>query len=148
MALYIPHSIFHLARLSYVRPETFGPYCVSAIFIIIKRCNSSALGSVTLCWEECRIQKSETSSMLLYVWSSYLVYYIWCTVCLYKLLRSAFSVSYFMLYRSEGFPKHFVVTISLNQSRRIWDISLKRDKKLMNAWFQASASKNVRTSLF
>ena len=28
MALYIPHSIFHLARLLYVRPETFGPYCV------------------------------------------------------------------------------------------------------------------------
>jgi hypothetical protein len=26
MALYIPHSIFHLARLFYVRPETFGPY--------------------------------------------------------------------------------------------------------------------------
>jgi hypothetical protein len=31
MALYIPHSIFHLARLLYVRPETFGPYCVSFI---------------------------------------------------------------------------------------------------------------------
>ena len=29
MALHIPHSIFHLARLLYVRPETFGPYCVS-----------------------------------------------------------------------------------------------------------------------
>ena len=28
MALYIPHSIFHLARLLYVRPETFGPYHV------------------------------------------------------------------------------------------------------------------------
>ena len=28
MALYIPHNIFHLARLLYVRPETFGPYCV------------------------------------------------------------------------------------------------------------------------
>ena len=26
MALYIPHSIFHLARLLYVRPETSGPY--------------------------------------------------------------------------------------------------------------------------
>jgi hypothetical protein len=25
MALYIPRSIFHLARLLYVRPETFGP---------------------------------------------------------------------------------------------------------------------------
>ena len=29
MALYIPHSIFHLARLLYVRPETFGPYYVT-----------------------------------------------------------------------------------------------------------------------
>ena len=28
MTLYIPHSIFHLARLLYVKPETFGPYYV------------------------------------------------------------------------------------------------------------------------
>ena len=28
MALYIPHSFFHLARLLYVRPETFAPYYV------------------------------------------------------------------------------------------------------------------------
>ena len=28
MALYIPLSIFHLERLLYVRPETFGPYYV------------------------------------------------------------------------------------------------------------------------
>ena len=28
MALYISHSIFHLARLLYVGPETFGPYYV------------------------------------------------------------------------------------------------------------------------
>ena len=28
MALYIPHSIFHLAWLFYVRPETFGPHYV------------------------------------------------------------------------------------------------------------------------
>ena len=28
MALYIPHSIFHLAWLLYVRPETLGPYYV------------------------------------------------------------------------------------------------------------------------
>ena len=26
MALCIPHSVFHLARLLYVRPENFGPY--------------------------------------------------------------------------------------------------------------------------
>ena len=30
MALYIPHSNFHLARLLYVRPENFGPYYVCA----------------------------------------------------------------------------------------------------------------------
>ena len=29
MALYIPHSIFHLARLLCIRPETFGPYYVT-----------------------------------------------------------------------------------------------------------------------
>ena len=28
MALFIPHSIFHLALLLYVRPETFGTYYV------------------------------------------------------------------------------------------------------------------------
>ena len=28
MELYIPHSIFYLARLLYVRPATFGPYYV------------------------------------------------------------------------------------------------------------------------
>ena len=34
MALYIPHSLFHLARLLYVRPETFVPYyvCMSPRF--------------------------------------------------------------------------------------------------------------------
>ena len=31
MALYIPHSIFHLARLLYARPETFGPYYVRSL---------------------------------------------------------------------------------------------------------------------
>ena len=39
MALYIPHSIFHLARLLYVRPETFGPYYVRPyVFIDITMC--------------------------------------------------------------------------------------------------------------
>ena len=28
MALYIPHTIFHLAQLLYIRPETFGPFYV------------------------------------------------------------------------------------------------------------------------
>ena len=31
MALYVPHSIFHLARLLYVRQETFGPYYVTSV---------------------------------------------------------------------------------------------------------------------
>jgi len=31
MALYIPHSIFHLVRLLYVMPETFGPTLVHNI---------------------------------------------------------------------------------------------------------------------
>ena len=30
MALHVPHSIFHLALLLYIRPETFGPYYVYA----------------------------------------------------------------------------------------------------------------------
>ena len=34
MALYIPHSIFHLARLLYVRPETFGPYYVLTMQLV------------------------------------------------------------------------------------------------------------------
>ena len=36
MALYIPHSIFHLARLLYVGPETFGPYYVAFSFNVVK----------------------------------------------------------------------------------------------------------------
>ena len=36
MALYIPHSIFHLRRLLYVRPETFGPYYVGAWTVLIR----------------------------------------------------------------------------------------------------------------
>ena len=52
MALYIPHSIFHLAPLLYVRPETVGPYyachdgacfTVSSPFIIFR----SVFGSWT-----------------------------------------------------------------------------------------------------
>ena len=37
MALYIPHSIFNLARLLYVRPETFGPYYVNIRKKLAKR---------------------------------------------------------------------------------------------------------------
>ena len=31
MALYIPHSVFHLARILYVRPENPGPHYVYAV---------------------------------------------------------------------------------------------------------------------
>ena len=42
MALYIPHSIFHLARLLYVRSETFGPhYVYSRCWIILRLRNVS-----------------------------------------------------------------------------------------------------------
>ena len=34
MALYVPHSIFHLVRLLYVRPETFGPYYILYSFFV------------------------------------------------------------------------------------------------------------------
>ena len=34
MALNIPHSIFHLARLLYVRPENFGLYYVSTLILL------------------------------------------------------------------------------------------------------------------
>ena len=33
MALYIPHSVFHLARLLYVRSETFGPCYVLSNYV-------------------------------------------------------------------------------------------------------------------
>ena len=33
MALYITHSIFHLARLLYVRPETFEPYYLPYLYV-------------------------------------------------------------------------------------------------------------------
>ena len=35
MALYIRHSIFHLERLLYVRPETFGPYHVASNGVVV-----------------------------------------------------------------------------------------------------------------
>jgi hypothetical protein len=40
MALYIPHSIFHLARLLYVRPETFGPtlLCMYGVCVCVCVC--------------------------------------------------------------------------------------------------------------
>ena len=49
MALYIPHSIFHLARLLYVRPETFGPYYVKRLqFSVILLTVLCTLLSVTV----------------------------------------------------------------------------------------------------
>jgi hypothetical protein len=41
MALYIPRSIFHLARLLYVRPETFGltlVYSFLGVLYSVKYC--------------------------------------------------------------------------------------------------------------
>ena len=35
MALYIPYSVFHLARLLYVRPETFGPYYIHMTYSFV-----------------------------------------------------------------------------------------------------------------
>ena len=37
MALYIPHSIFHLSRLFYIRPGPFGTYCVHYVSATFKR---------------------------------------------------------------------------------------------------------------
>ena len=48
MALYIPHSIFHLARLLYVRPETFGPYYVCCTYLRFRY--SVSLRQFSLCF--------------------------------------------------------------------------------------------------
>jgi hypothetical protein len=49
MALYIPHSIFHLARLLYVRPETFGPYDILFIVNFLLSVSRSFLLHFVLC---------------------------------------------------------------------------------------------------
>ena len=41
MALYIPHSIFHLARLLYDRAETFGPY-----YVVLKLVENSTKNNI------------------------------------------------------------------------------------------------------
>ena len=47
MALYIPHGIFRLARLLYVRPETFGPYYIPNVaYWSSVQLNSAALYAV------------------------------------------------------------------------------------------------------
>ena len=59
MALYIPYSIFHLARLFYVRPENFGPYYVRMrvyvyACIACNECNVSPMYvCVCLCMNVC-----------------------------------------------------------------------------------------------
>ena len=58
MALYIPHSIFHLERLLYARPETFGPY-----YVILKNKNSLAAicvshSSIMICSLSCLHNKN------------------------------------------------------------------------------------------
>ena len=52
MALYIPHSIFHLAQILYVMPETFGPYCVHNLvpfcrLLLERKTNSFVSDNVT-----------------------------------------------------------------------------------------------------
>ena len=50
MALYIPHSIFNLARLLYVRPETFGLYYVFIylfIYLLLVVCLQTLLTAQT-----------------------------------------------------------------------------------------------------
>ena len=57
MALYIPHSIFHLVRLLYVRQETFGTYYVrnhyQRVYIkymfSLKLCKNMYLNEHVLC---------------------------------------------------------------------------------------------------
>ena len=46
MALYISHSTLHLARLLYVRPETFGPYYVILCFTYCGQVRGSSVSSV------------------------------------------------------------------------------------------------------
>ena len=65
MALYIHHSIFHLARLLYVRPETFGPYYVYA--------------DTSACCVAIATQKAD-------VWYQHIPQYTKCDVQLIKLL--------------------------------------------------------------
>ena len=62
MALYIPHSIFHLAQLLYVRPETFGPYYVPS-YVWEKRVNFSESFNITLKDEEKRKRKMQSKSL-------------------------------------------------------------------------------------
>ena len=52
MALYIPHSIFHLARLLYVRPETFGPYYVHISALNSSENIQSGILNVRATWEK------------------------------------------------------------------------------------------------
>ena len=53
MALYIPHNIFHLARLLYVRPETFGPYYVYSFT------NTHVLYHILVSWALEKLQSKE-----------------------------------------------------------------------------------------
>ena len=48
MALYIPHSIFHLERLLYVRPETFRPNYVRTV--VSKRAKTVIVNKVNAVW--------------------------------------------------------------------------------------------------
>ena len=63
MALYIPHSIFNLARLLYVKPETFRPYCVYLkhpvkYFSMFVPCCYCVTMSIHFNFRSCHIQTS------------------------------------------------------------------------------------------
>ena len=49
MALYIPHTIFHLAWLLYMRSETFEPYYVLCIHVDNLLQRSSSIWAVVNC---------------------------------------------------------------------------------------------------
>ena len=59
MALYIPHSIFHLARLLYIRPETFGLYYVYIVYRHFELCYSFAV-----CQETVELSQRSLSALL------------------------------------------------------------------------------------
>ena len=64
MALYIPHIIFHLARLLYVRPETFGPYYVSLCSTISRILKRIALFLGSQKTPACASDTSRTETMM------------------------------------------------------------------------------------
>ena len=58
MALYIPHRVFHLAQLLYVRPENFGP-CYICMYVCMYVC---MYGNPTVSGSHCRTTKGTVNS--------------------------------------------------------------------------------------